>query len=60
MPAFGDSLSEADIDAVLAYVKSFSGRNITLPQYLADQFEVAWLKYKLIPIAVPIFNPKFF
>ncbi|MCP4452238.1 MAG: hypothetical protein GY809_12310 [Planctomycetes bacterium] len=39
---------------VLAYVKSLSDQNQTLPEYLASQYGVAWLKYKTASPDEPI------
>jgi len=39
---------------VLAHIKSLSGQDQTLSQYLATRFEVSWLKYKTAPSDEPI------
>ncbi len=39
---------------VLAYIKSLSDQNQTLPEYLANQHSVAWLKYKTASPDEPI------
>lgn len=43
-----------DDPEVLAYVKSLSGQDQTLPQYLAGRFERSWLKYRATPKDEPI------
>ncbi|MCF7975434.1 MAG: hypothetical protein K9N55_16575 [Phycisphaerae bacterium] len=43
-----------DDPEVLAYVKSLTGQDQTLSQYLASQHEVSWLKYKAAPSDEPI------
>jgi hypothetical protein len=43
-----------DDPEVLAYVKSLTGRDQTLPEYLASQYEVSWLKYKTAAVEEPI------
>lgn len=43
-----------DDPEVLAYVKSLTGRDQTLPEYLASQYSVAWLKYQTTSAEEPI------
>ena len=43
-----------DDPEVLAYIKSLSNQDQTLPEYLASQYGVAWLKYKTASPDEPI------